>query len=157
MAIDTNIYDKWDKEIATDEFNASVKDIEKNGKKSGGDFPEVTAGKYEVKIRSMELAQSKNNDPMLKVSFKILKGDFKNQLLWMNTVLTREGNIHRANEFLRSLDTDVEVSWQNNFRKYSQMILDVFEGTSQLEYAIDYSKNDKGYPVIEIIEVYEVE
>lgn len=160
MAINKSVLDKFDKEFATEDFNESVKDIEKNGKPANGDFPVIPVGKYEVSLRSLELTETKKtHEPMLSASFKILRGGYAKQLLWMNTVLTsRASNIHDANEFLRSLDTDVDVKWENSFSKYAQMVLDVFEQTSSLEYVIDYSKvGEKEYPHYEILDVFEVE
>jgi hypothetical protein len=155
MAIGKDICKKWDSDFATDDFNQAVAEIEKNGVKKG-DFPEVPVGKYEVKIKSLELGESKNGDPMLKASFKILKGAYTGQRLFMNNVLTsRQRNIHDANEFLRSLETDVTVEWEGSFTKYQETILDVFEATSGLEYDLDFSKTEKGFPIYEIIGVYE--
>ena len=83
MAID---FDKIDRSVDLKGLQADVEDAKKNG---GGDFPTIPAGKYEVKLESMEIKGTKAdpNRPMLAVSFKILSGEFKNQRLFMNRVL----------------------------------------------------------------------
>ena len=83
MAID---FDKIDRSVDLKGLPADVEDAKKNG---GGDFPTIPAGKYEVKLESMEIKGTKAdpNRPMLAVSFKILSGEFKNQRLFMNRVL----------------------------------------------------------------------
>lgn len=83
MAID---FDKIDRSVDLKGLQADVEDAKKNG---GGDFPTIPAGKYEVKLESMEIKGTKAdpNRPMLAVSFKILSGEYKNQRLFMNRVL----------------------------------------------------------------------
>ena len=59
MAID---FDKIDRSVDLKGLQADVEDAKKNG---GGDFPTIPAGKYEVKLESMEL---KGPYPVLGIS-----------------------------------------------------------------------------------------
>ena len=136
----------------------AVEDAKKNG---GGDFPTIPAGKYEVKLESMEIKGTKAdpNRPMLAVSFKILSGEFKNQRLFMNRVLYGTKNdknmIASAMGFLEKLDSGVPVSF-TSYKQFSQLVLDVAEAIDgNLEYAVDY--DDSRFNSITVEEVFEVE
>ena len=135
-----------------------VEDAKKNG---GGDFPTIPAGKYEVKLESMEIKGTKAdpNRPMLAVSFKILSGEFKNQRLFMNRVLYGTKNdknmIASAMGFLEKLDSGVPVSF-TSYKQFSQLVFDVAEAIDgNLEYAVDY--DDSRFNSITVEEVFEVE
>ena len=148
MAID---FDKIDRSVDLKGLQADVEDAKKNG---GGDFPTIPAGKYEVKLESMEIKGTKAdpNRPMLAVSFKILSGEFKNQRLFMNRVLYGTKNdknmIASAMGFLEKLDS--------SYKQFSQLVLDVAEAIDgTLEYAVDY--DDSRFNSITVEEVFEVE
>lgn len=151
MALD---YSKWDKT-----YNVSaedVKELDANGGKR--EFEEVPFDKYEVKIAKMELASSKKGDPMLKVQFKVLEGKYKGNSIFMNQVVTQDFQIHNANEFMRSLDSGEEIKWTGKYSEYATLIDKVFEAIDgNLEYALDYSSDSKGYNVFRIEEVFEAE
>lgn len=152
----TNIYDKWDQEIDTEGLEEAVEELDKNGGQGG--YDEVPHGIYEVKIDKMELKASKNGDPMLSVWFKVLSGDYKNSLIFMNQVITRAFQIHIANEFLRSLDTSIDVHFDGKYSHYNETILDIFEEVNgKLEYELDYGENNKGFNTFKITDVFEVE
>ena len=128
MAID---FDKIDRSVDLKGLQADVEDAKKNG---GGDFPTIPAGKYEVKLESMEIKGTKAdpNRPMLAVSFKILSGGF-----------------------LEKLDSGVPVSF-TSYKQFSQLVLDVAEAIDgNLEYAVDY--DDSRFNSITVEEVFEVE
>ena len=155
MAID---FDKIDRSVDLKGLQADVEDAKKNG---GGDFPTIPAGKYEVKLESMEIKGTKAdpNRPMLAVSFKILSGEFKNQRLFMNRVLYGTKNdknmIASAMGFLEKLDSGVPVSF-TSYKQFSQLVLDVAEAIDgTLEYVVDY--DDSRFNSITVDEVFEVE
>lgn len=146
-----SVFDKWNKTI-TKEFMEGVKDAE-SGK--GGNYVDVPFGKYEVSIKTMELKESSKGDPMVQVIFKILAGEYKGQTILMNQVIAQPFQIHIANEFLRSLDVEVDIEFKD-YSQYNDVILDVMERVREenLEYALKYSQNEKGYSVFEIVEVF---
>ena len=148
MAID---YSKWDNKykVSSDD----VKSLEKNNKK---DFDKVPYGEYEVSIKKLELISNSNDDPMVVCWFKILDGKYKNSMIFMNQVVTQDFQIHIINEFLRSLDSGIEVEWLGSYSKYSDLIDNIFDAISEdkLEYALEYSSTDKGYGKFEIIDVF---
>lgn len=155
MAFD---FSKIDRTVDLKGLQADVEEAKKN---SGGDFPTIPAGKYEVRVETLEVKGTKAdpNRPMLAVSFKILSGEFKNQRLFMNRVLYGTKNdknmIASAIGFLEKLDSGVSISF-NGYEPFRQLVLDVAEAIDgKLEYAVDY--DDSRFNSITIDEVFEVE
>ena len=151
MALD---YSKWDKtyKVSAEE----VKELDANGGKK--EYEDVPYGKYEVKVAKMELGSSKKGYPMLMVRFKVLEGKYKGNSIFMNQVVTQDFQIHNANEFMRSLDSGVEIKWTGKYSDYANLIDNVFEAIDgNLEYALDYSSDSKGYNAFRIDEVFEAE
>ena len=144
-------FKKWNKEYGGKELASSVKDISERG---GGDYEEVPLGKYEVKLNKLELRSSKAGDPMVTAWMIIVEGKYKGQYIFMNQVVTRDFQIHIANEFMRSLEPKVEVKYDGDYSNYAQLIDDVFEECAELEFLLDYSQNKKGYSTFSIEELY---
>lgn len=147
-----NIWDKFDKTIDTEGLKKDVREAAENG---GGSFEEVPEGTYEVEVEKLELKETKKGDPMLSCWMKVTAGSCKGRLIFYNQVLTSGFGIHNANEFMKSLDSDVEVKFEN-FRQYNDVILDVFEAINdKLAYALEYGKNSKGFNTYKITDVFE--
>lgn len=128
------------------------KDIEESAE-NGGTFKEVPHGEYEVTVEKMELTQSKKGDPMLSVWFKILEGEYKNSRIFMNQLVRDGFGIHMANEFMRTLETDIEIEF-NGYGDYNDLILDVFEAMDGAEFALEYGENNKGYNTFKVLEIF---
>lgn len=156
MAID---FSKLDKTIDLKGLQADVEEAEKNG---GGDFPTIPAGKYDVKLETLEVKGTKSEPkgrPMLAASFKILAGEYKNQRLFMNRVLYGTKNdknmIASAVGFLKSLESGIPVCFEG-YEPFRQLVLDVAEAIDgELEYAVDY--DDSRFNSISIDEVFNIE
>ena len=149
-----NIWDKFDKAIDTEGLQEDVKEAKENG---SGTFKEVPHGYYEVKVQQMELKASKKGDPMVSIWFKILNGEYKGSLIFMNQVVTQGFQIHIVNEMLRSMDSGLEIEFVN-YTQYGNLIMDVMEEIDgNLEFALDYSAGKKGFSNYEITEVFDVE
>ena len=147
MAID---FSKFDKKV---DLEGLKKDIEES---SSNDFKEVPLGTYEVAITKLELGESSKGDPMVKVWFKILEGEYKGSLIFMNQVVTKGFQIHIVDEFLRSLDTDIEIAFES-YSQYAELLADVYEAIEgNFEYALEYGEN-KGFNTFKITDVFEVE
>ena len=142
-----NIWDKFDREIDTEGL---AKDVEEAAANGGGNFKEVPHDTYEVEINKLEMTTSKKGDPMLSCWMKILDGESK-------------GQIHIANEFLRSLISEVDDAEKpdvtfKTYNQYNGMVMDVMELIDgNFEYLLDYGENSKGYNTFEIKEVYVLE
>lgn len=152
MAVD---FSKFDKAVDLEGLQNDIKEAEENG--GTGDYKEVPLGEYDVKIDKLELTTSKKGDPMFTCWFKILAGEFKNSLIFMNQVITQGFQIHIVKEFLRSLDSELDVDFES-YSQFEQLVLDIAEAIDgQLEYALKYGETNKGFPTFEITEVFEVE
>lgn len=148
-----NIWEKFDKAIDVEGLQKDVQEAAENGT----NFREVPHGEYEVKIEKLELVESKAGDPMVTVWFKVLAGDYKGSMIFMNQVITKGFQIHIMNEFLRSLDSGYDVEFRS-YSQYGQLLMDIHEAIDgELEYLLKYSEGKKGFSNYEIVDVYEVE
>lgn len=146
-----NLWDKFDKQIDVN----GLKEDEQNS--SSGSFREVPHGNYEVKIEKLELVESSKGDPMVSIWFRILNGDFENSMIFYNQVINKGFGLHKANEFLRSLDSGIEVEFKS-FRQYGELLMDIREAIDgKLEYNLAYTEGKKGFSNYEIEEVFETE
>ena len=147
-------FSKFDKQVDLEGLKQDIMEAEENG---GGDFKEVPHGKYEVAITKLELTESKKGDPMVSVWFKVTNGEYKGSLIFMNQVITQGFQIHIADEFLRSLETTVDVQFES-YSQYAEMLADIFEEIEdKVEFVLDYGENKKGFNTFEIIDSFEVE
>lgn len=148
-----NVWDKFDKEIDVNGLAEDVKEAAENG----ANFKEVPHGQYEVKIEKLELVSSKAGDPMVTCWMKVLVGDYKGSLIFMNQVITKGFQVHIVNEFLRSLDSGLDVEFKT-YKQYGQLLMDIHEVIDgNLEYGLIYGEGKKGFSTYEISDVYEIE
>ena len=148
-----NVWDKFDKAIDIEGLAKDVQEASENG----ANFKEVPHGQYEVKIEKLELVESKAGDPMVSCWMKVLTGEFKGSLIFMNQVITKGFQIHIADEFLRSLDSGIDIEFKR-YSQYGQMLMDIAEAIDGgLEYGLKYGEGKKGFSTYEITDVYEVE
>ena len=136
------------------DVNALKNDV-KEAAENSGNYREVPKGDYEVKIDKLELTESKKGDPMVSVWFTILNGEYEKSKIFMNQVITQGFQIHIMNTFLRSLDSGIEIQF-DDFEQYAQLLMDVHEAIDSqgLEYALAYGES-KGFSTFEIKEVFE--
>lgn len=150
-----SIWDKFDKAADLKGLQEDINEAKENG---GGQFKEVPLGTYEVGIEKIELKETRNNDPMISIWFKILDGKFKNSRIFYNQVINQGFQIHIANEFLRSLETDIDIEFES-YSQYNEMLMDVKEKIDEegLEYALVYGENpkNKNFNTFKIDEVYQ--
>lgn len=148
-----NLWSKFDNAVDTD---ALAKEVQKAAE-SGGDYPEIPFGEYEVKIKKLELTESKKHDAMVSCWFEILAGEFKGNLIFYNQVINQAFQIHIVNEFLRSLGTDLNVEFET-YTQYGNLLMDIMEEVDgNLEYGLKYEEGKKGFAKYEITDVFEVE
>lgn len=143
-------FSKFDKQVDLEGLKKDIEDSANN------DFKEVPHGNYEVAITKLELAESKKGDPMVKIWFKVVNGEYKGSLIFMNQVITRGFQIHIVDELLRSLETDIEISFES-YSQYNDLLMDIFEAIDgNFEYGLKYGEN-KGFDTFEITEVFELD
>lgn len=148
------IFDKWNKSI---DVAGLQKDIAEADQQSGGDYKEVLDGTYEVKIEKVELKASSKGDPMVTMWFRILSGDFKNSMIFMNQVITQGFQISQLNRFLKSLQAvdDDQIEFKD-YSQYNDLLMDIFEEVDgSLEFLLNYGTNKKGFHTYKIEDVYE--
>lgn len=151
MVINMKSWEKFDKAIDVEGLQKDVQEAAENNQS----FEEVQHGTYEVKIEKLELNESKAGDPMVTCWMRILDGKFKNSMIFMNQVITQGFQIHIANEFLRSLDSGVDVEFKT-YSQYGELLMDIHEAIDgELEYLLKYDQNKKGYNTFSVEEVYE--
>jgi len=150
MAID---YTKFDKAIDTEGL---AKDVAEAAETGHGEYKDVPHGKYEIKIEKLELSESKKGDPMFVCWMRILNGTYKNSMIFMYQVITQGFQIHIVNEFLRSLESGVDIEF-NKYSQYGQLLMDVHEAIDgNFEYAVEYGEK-KGFNTFEITDVFDAE
>lgn len=117
---------------------------------------EVPLDTYEVKITKLELTASKTSgQPMVSCWFKIVNGEYTNQLIFANFVLSSGFGLHKCNEFLRSLSS-LPVTFES-FKQYSMLLMDIMEEIDgKYEYQLNYSKNGN-FNTYTIEDVFEVQ
>jgi len=155
-------WNKFDASVDVEALQEDVKDVEENG---GGDFPDIPEGEYEVAVIAMELGQSKKGDPMLKIQFQIVDGEFEKNLIFYNGVMQPQNDkafgfqTHRNNEMLRSLwdCEDDEVKF-TGFADYAALVDEIYEDIEDnFEYVLEKEKDKKGYDQYKILEVFELD
>lgn len=145
-------FSKFDTMVDIEGLKNDIQDAAAN---NSGDFAEVPLGNYEVKITKLELKLSKKGDPMVSCWMKILEGDYKGQLLFMNQVITRGFQVHIVNDFLRSLESGEVIQFES-YSQYAQLLMDVAEAIDgKKEYALEYGEKN-GFNTFKIIEVFEL-
>lgn len=138
-------FSKFDKEIDLDQLKKDADEIVKNG--GTGDYPEIEAGTYHGKFEKLEIAETKDGRPMMKAMFRITEDPHKKQCLFMNRVLYGTKNdanmIASAIGWLESLEPSEDVGdiKFESFSQFNDLVLDVAEDISELEYDVEYDPN----------------
>lgn len=144
----SNIWEKFDKEIDKD-IQKQIEDAENS------EYKEVPLGDYEVKVDNMELKISKSGNPMVSIWFRIIAGDYNNNLLFMNQVINQPFQIGLANKILRALDPNKNIEFET-YSQYANLIMDIYEEIDgKFEYAIRYGEK-KGFSTFEVLDIFEV-
>ena len=150
-----NLWDKFDKSINTKGLAADVEEAAENG----DSFRDVPHGEYEVEVNKLELTESKKHDPMVTIWFKVLEGEHKGGMIFMNQVVTRGFQVHIVNEILRGMcaETDMQIEFVN-FRQYGELLMDVYEAINgNFEFALNYEEGRNDFSTYSIEEVFILE
>lgn len=150
-----NIFEKWNKTI---DIEGLRKDVESASNNTGGNYVEVPANDtYEVKLVKAEVRPTKTSgDPMATLQFKVQAGYYTGNSIFMNQVITQGFQIDILDDFLKSLDTGVDVEFID-YAQYNDMLMDVVEACEEqnLSFALEYGVNNKGYNTYKIKEIFE--
>lgn len=148
-----NLFAEFDKAV---DVKALAEDV-----KNSSDSPvykDVPDGDYEIKIEKLELVATKEtHKPMVSGWFRVLSGEYKGQLIFMNQVVDEAFKIHLVKQFLISLDTELDIDFET-YTQFGNLLMDVMEKIDgKLEYGLKYSHNRKGYATFEITDVFAVD
>lgn len=144
-----------------EDYDSQIKELEANKPKEEKkkEFKEVVDGDYECGLMGLELGTNKAGDKlMLKGSFKILDGEFKNQRLWINKVLTGCNNsawcIKSAIDFLNTLGSEQEVEFTGDFDDLETQIQIVFADVKNCTFLVHQQTNGnfKNYYVNDVFD-----
>lgn len=150
-------FSKFDNEIDLGELIAEVDEAKKNG--GSGNYSELEAGEYTAKLENLEVGSTKDGRPMLKAMFRIVEGEHTKQCMFLNRVLYGTKNdanmIASAVGWLETLEPSEDVG-DIVFESYSQfadLVLDIADDVSELEYLVKYDKDQ--FNNVSIIDVFE--
>lgn len=147
-----SIFDKWNKAVDLEGLKNDIA----NASQNNAEYVDVPVGTYEVKLVKAELKASKQSqNPMVSMWFKVIAGDYKGQTIFMNQIVTQGFQLNIVNNFLRSMDTGIEIEFVD-YKQYADMLLDVAEACEGLEFALEYGETSKGFKTFEILEVFDV-
>lgn len=142
----SKMFKKWNQKMDVEAIRTDLTVIEANKK----EYKEVPCDTYEVEITKLFLDESKKTGlPLMKVWFKIVAGEYKGQMIFMNQCLaSQSGNmfgLYNANEFLKSLKTSLPVSFVD-WEAYAMLLEDIKEELEQrkLTFQLNYGKAKKG-------------
>lgn len=123
------------------------------------EFEELPLGRYEVKINSMELTQSKKGDPMTKTIFEVVQGQYKGRYIFKNSVIYKgdRNDARRLKQeliFINSLQPNNEVNFYS-FSDFEKQVSDAFAdiNSRKLEYLVEI-KEKNNFRTYSVIEVY---
>ena len=157
-----SIFDKYSNQINADDLKASQEEIQANA--NGGQREDVPVGKYEVKVDKLECKMSKQNNLMVSIWFRILKGKFEKSVIFYNGVFNQDWMRHRVAKILSDLlddgDRTPEINLilkTGNMSTINDFCMDIHESIDgRLEYLLDYGLS-KGYNTYAIEEVFDVD
>lgn len=148
MAID---FSKLDQQVNLDQLKKDIAEAKENGT---GAYKEVPKGVYTCKLERLEVGETKDGRPMLKVMMRIVgdedgsKCEFTKHCIFMNRVLygtKNDGNmIASAVGWLDSLEPSDDVGDINfiNYTQFADLVLDIHEDVADdLEYVVDYDQD----------------
>lgn len=130
------------------DYNKEIEELNNNkkDKKEKTDYPIITDGDYECSLIGLEIGTTKAGDKlMLKGSFKILDGEFKNQRLWLNKVLTGTKNpawaVKSAVDFLNTLGSAQVVEFNGDFDDLETQINIVYADVKNCTFLVHQQTN----------------
>ena len=144
------------------DYNAQIKELEANKPKeeTKKEYKGPVDGEYECSLMGLGLGTNKAGDKlMLKGSFKILDGEFKNQRLWINKVLTGCNNqawcVKSVIDFLNTLGSEQEVEFTGDFDDLGTQIDIVLADVKNCTFLVNKVTNDNGFTNLYVNDVFD--
>ena len=135
-------------------FYSEVEEIEKLNESMN--FNKVPDGEYKVEIIDMAVKQSRKGNWMSQVLFKILEGQYENDVVPAYMMVNKR-NIESNNEFLTSLDSGIKVECVS-ITQYKQLVDDIFVVIlHEKQYVIKVSTSASGFTNYKVLNAYTTE
>lgn len=151
-----SLWDKFDEEFDVERIKADVVDAKENG--SGRQREKVPYGKYRVKIERMDIVTTKKKPPrpMLTAWLRIVEGEHKNNILYLNQLIDEAWKINQSCRFLQSLTNDVEIQFKNHgyFHSLVLTLHEFIDGNH--EYDVVYGQTNTGFPTYDIVKIHDL-
>ena len=75
------------------------------GEERGGSFEPIPAGRYPVEVDDAEEMTSRKGDPMIKLIFKVLEGEYTGRIIY-NYIVFNEGGMFSARKAIEALGVE---------------------------------------------------
>lgn len=142
-----------------DQYKADIAEIQQQ-EKPKKKYKEPTDGDYTCDIVSLELGTNKAGDKlMLKGSFKITEGEFKNSRLWVNKVLSGTRSdafaVKSTIDFLNSLGAVQDVEFNGDFDDLATQVEIVFADVRNCVFMVTQKTTDSGFKNLYVNDVFE--
>ena len=149
-------WDKFNKTVDTEKLTNDVREIEENGGKR--EYQEIPEGTYEAVLARLECCENKNDEPMVKVAFRIIKGQYKGQWTWANYNLIYGLAISNLKTLLNDMEPEHEIEWDGNFAHFEETLINAFEELGEkVGVVLEIGKDKKGYPTFKVTDCWDVE
>lgn len=154
-------FSEFDKKINKEQFTKDYQDAKAN---STDDYPEVTKGKYTVKIDKMEIKPTKTDGyPMFSAQFRIQDGQFKNSCIFFNRKIYGNRETDKWNDgkavagvvtWLDKLQTDTIPEFIS-YSQFADCVADIYEECDKYNLLLDVEYDPDAFNPIKILDVYE--
>lgn len=121
----------------------------------------VPFGDYEVKITKLELGENTYEEspdkgcPQINIWFKVVAGEYKDQLIFWSTNLNGKGDGFKLNTIksnLNALETGIPVVFEN-FVQFGALLKEIFDAVDgKAEFQLAYHENNKGFKTYNIVQ-----
>lgn len=142
-----------------EQYKSDITEIQQQ-EKPKKEYKDPVDGTYTCDIVSLELGTNKAGDKlMLKGSFKITDGEFKNSRLWVNKVMSGTKNdslaVKTTIDFLNSLGAMQEVEFTGDFDDLAKQIEIVFADIRNCTFEVAQKTNESGFKNLYVNDVFE--
>lgn len=118
-----------------------------------GTLKDVPVGEYEATITKLELKESKSGRPMVAIWFKIVNGPYKGQIIFYNQIIEKAFQIHLIKQFFAPFNLQTPVTFES-YAQFADCLALVKQELDKVEFALDYTVNDKGYNAYNVTQVF---
>ncbi len=144
------------------DYNAQIKELEANKPKeeTKKEYKDPVDGEYECALMGLGLGTNKAGDKlMLKGSFKILDGEFKNQRLWINKCITGTKNdafsLKTTLDFLGTFGSEQVPEYKGDFDDLGTQIEIVLADVKNCTFLVNKVTNNNGFTNLYINDVFD--